>query len=235
MDWQGKKAQYAVYLVLLCCAGVGASVGYHGVRPEMVLYRRAETALSANDRTGAIALYRQAVAAGLREPRARVRLAEAYRGQGDVGMAIRELEEGLRLQPEDQELLGGLARLYGEAGQLDKGIALAPRLSDDPATRLAIWQRLGDIGVSGQEFDKAVLCYRKALDLDPGQAVVSLKLAATLGWLRRYDEAMELYGQLLARQPDNRAARLGLARVLGWAGRLDEAIQQYRTLLEKDA
>ncbi|MFZ5775903.1 MAG: tetratricopeptide repeat protein [Thermodesulfobacteriota bacterium] len=234
MDWQGKQAQWGMYLVLLLAVGLAASAGYHHAHREMVLFRRAEVAFVHRDLPGAILLYRQAIEAGLIDATARRRLAEAYRRQGNTALAMGELELALGDHPHDTQLIDELAGLYTQAGELDKGIALAGRLPEDPAVRFPFWQRLGDLAVAGQRFEQATTCYRNALASAPGEVSVSVKLATVLGWQRRYDEAVALFAQVLARQPDHRPARLGLARVLGWAGRLDEAIEQYRKLLENE-
>lgn len=79
--------------------------------------------------------------------------------------------------------------------------------------------------------DDAIKYLRTSLEKSPGNESLSLLLAETLGWQKRFDEAESIYRQVLlhSRSPE---ARKGLARLLLWTGRYRESRELALTLLE---
>ena len=57
------------------------------------------------------------------------------------------------------------------------------------------------------QFDEAVACYRRALNLQPENLKIQLNFAKLLADLKRCREGLEVVNRVLDRCPENRASR----------------------------
>jgi predicted O-linked N-acetylglucosamine transferase (SPINDLY family) len=74
------------------------------------------------------------------------------------------------------------------------------------------------------QFEQAILCNQRALELDPINVVVLTNLSAALQCLSRFDEAMECLRRALSICPGDLKLLTNLGMVLRAQGRLDEAL-----------
>jgi len=119
------------------------------------------------------------------------RLGAVYSNLGQIQLSEQNRQKAfeLRDRASEREKLYIMSHYYGDAGQLDKGIAALelykqtyPRDSI-PYTNLAsIYVRLG-------QFDNALMNARQAVQLDPGSAIGFSILAAAYTGLNRMEEA----------------------------------------------
>ena len=168
-----------------------------------------------------------------------LQLAEAIEVQAqDLGGAIAAYREALVHDPESQEALDGLARLYRlteDWQPLVEILAVRGELSDDPSVWLeiaTIWdQRVVDAG-------QAVAAYRKVLELEP------VNLTALRALEELYDKSSQhenylvvLEAQLDASISDADRVAIYERLALAWeerVGNLDRAAEAYEHLLAID-
>ncbi len=166
----------------------------------------------------------------------------ARRSRESLEKSIAYHEQALRLDPQHARGWVSLAAArMSQAGsgyvpvdegyrkartELEKALELDPNLAEAHAG-------IGWIRMSYEwDWSGADAAYKKALELEPGNAViirVAARLASTLG---RFDEAIVLERRAVELNPLSTATQGNLALDLWRAGRLDEAEAAYRRALE---
>ncbi len=159
-----------------------------------------------------------------------VRLANQHLAEGRVASAVAELEEAVRLDPEEVEAqvqLATIAVLRGEVSAAEERFeAILDRHPDNPLA-LAGWGKL--LAATGR-LEQAEYVLRRAAELDPPAVEACVDLARVLSALGRDEEALGTY---------ERAAELGALQstvfLLSWAealeqqGHTDEALERLET------
>jgi TolB-like protein/Tfp pilus assembly protein PilF len=166
----------------------------------------------------------------------------ARRNQKDLETAVSYYEKALRLEPGDARVWVGLADAHSTQADLgyvpvdegyakareevEKALALDPNLPEAYAT--LGWIRVSyDRDWSGGDAD-----YKKALELEPGNATVLRRAGALAGTLGQFDEAIRLDRRAIELDPLSVAARNNLGLHELYAGRLDQAEAAFRKALE---
>ena len=168
--------------------------------------------------------------------------------RGDVSGAIRELEQGVALDPGATGALYNLAQAYRRNGDRTRAADLLAKVSalnaqergDDPTADLkrtviriardepastparldAEGTRLGDAG----HFELALERFHEAIRLDPNFADAHLHLALALERRDKLGEALAAYHDALRLRPELVEARYGIASLCAKLGDLDGAI-----------
>ena len=109
-----------------------------------------------------------------------------YRHNGDVSRARRELEQAIKLDPEDKEARYALASLLKSSGDLQAAtaqFAQVQQLNQQEVSRdLALGaNRAGTLMAQKKEWDGAIDQFRRALQLKPGLAEARFNLGAPCG------------------------------------------------------
>lgn len=102
-----------------------------------------------------------------------------------------------------------------------------PALADDKPVRVETDAKLEynkgiDYYSSGQ-FDEAVDCFRRAIDLEPEYLDAYFNLGMTLDYLKQYEAALSMFRELLDRKPDDYDAVYRAAVVSYKMGLTDQA------------
>lgn len=101
----------------------------------------------------------------------------------------------------------------------------SPKLAAVVDTKMALLaEAAGDLPLSAEYLEKA-------LEADPGNAELRLKLARFLAYDKRYDESIAAFDRVIATEPGNAAALAERADVLSWQERYTEAIAGYDAAL----
>ncbi|HEX6963720.1 MAG TPA: sulfotransferase [Lacipirellula sp.] len=148
--------------------------------------------------------------------------------------AIRHYEAALARNPRDPVLLVDVARAYALRFRYDdaeKLIELAQRLYPDDANLQRMLARsYGQV----QQFDRAIGCYRRSLELQPESPErfnVLLELAKMLERLHQLDDARQCVEEALRLGPSSSAARFTLARIERRQGDVSAAESHWRDLI----
>jgi tetratricopeptide (TPR) repeat protein len=157
-------------------------------------------------------------------------LGEAYERDLHIEAAIKEMQETVRLQPDNHEAWGRIGLYennltrYAEAREpLQRAIALAPNEAH-------YYWALGDSYLLASpdpaSFDRAAALYRKALSLNGSndKALYSFGMALTRrGRPEDLKEAVELFQRLIRLNPIDTNAHFKLAETYRRMGRIPEA------------
>jgi protein O-GlcNAc transferase len=116
--------------------------------------------------------------------------------------AINPLERALAIQPHSFEVLHDLATAYAFTGRKKEAIekyTLAAKLNGNSSE---LFYNIGCLHEELFDFEKANLCYRKSLSLDPQFARALINLGLNLNQAGKYDEGIALLEKAHALQPD---------------------------------
>jgi tetratricopeptide (TPR) repeat protein len=145
------------------------------------------------------------------DPRGLPGIVESKVGQGQWPQAIKLADDQLRQAPDRDDYRLALAKIYFRAGkyaecagEYEKLIAKNPKSSD-------LYVRLGEAKVAGKDTKGGVEAFKKAKEIDPGDAVPSLSLALLYDNQGRHEEARKSYEDALKIRPDDPTALNNLA------------------------
>jgi len=136
--------------------------------------------------------------------------AKSYKDHGDnflrqrqLGLAVAQYREALKIRPEYTGALVNLAVTYIQAGHSQKAIELLKNsLKMDNIRPGIIYYNLADIYDRQGETDQALAFYRQALDYDIERSLVYRRLGAIYMAREDYPQALEAFTGTLAAQKD---------------------------------
>src|SRR5438132_12737273 len=137
------------------------------------------------------------------DPRARLELGVAYAQAEEYDLAMAELGEAIKLNPEHRDNLSARANYH-----------------------------LGLVLLAIDRAGMAVNAFREALRLNWKDAAVYLALGQALTSQGKFEEAIAQYHEALRLAPGAIEAHAGLGLPLEGAGRVDDAIAQYELYLQ---
>lgn len=159
-----------------------------------------------------------------REQRIRV-----LKESGNFEEAKKEIQEGLRQNPDHILLKISLADLYLRQGLLTEGRILAEEvLAHDPQHPQAL-AVLGDFFLKEHSPGQALECFRQASFRDP-RPYLHLKIARALKEMEKFPEALDELEKVLVVQRDNLPFLKEKALILNRAKRFDEALACYERI-----
>jgi len=154
--------------------------------------------------------------------------------QGRVGEAQRQLAPWIRAAPFRAPLLDAQAKEWESGPNPAEGIALAETIVQ-AMPGYAVFQN--DLGVALDRVgrtEEALLHYREAVRLDPGNAEAHYNLARNRMVEHRVEEAVDEYRAALASNPNLAYAHCNLADALLLLGSTAEAIRHYQAAVHLD-
>jgi tetratricopeptide (TPR) repeat protein len=170
------------------------------------------------------------------QPDVRINKAQALWDQRRFDEAIWYYERALARDPHNPVLLVDVARAYAlryRYADAQKLIDLAQSLYPDDAH---LQQMLGRSHVLVQQFDRAIACYRRALELQPDsreRPQTLLELAKMHERLHDLDAARKCVEEAISIAPGFEKARYALANIERRAGELDKAEFLWRRLIDE--
>jgi len=191
---------------------------------------RAQAKQAARQRNGSSATPRH-------KPDVRIDKAQALWEQRRYDEAIWYYERALARDPHNPVLLVDVARAYALRFRYDDAEKLV-HLAESLYPRDGhLQQMLGRSYVQIQQFDRAIACYRRALELEPtlqGRAQTLLELAKMHERLHELEEARRCAEQALSIAPGFEKARYTLATILRRSGDEEGARSLWQRLIEEN-
>ena len=123
-------------------------------------------------------------------------------GEGDEAFFNRVL----LLDPKNVQVLYQLAEYYRAAGQNVQAEAQYSKLLEIDPKFVAGWVSRGDNAMAMQLYARAIDCFQKALELQPGSLTVKLKLAEAYVKNKQYAEAKPIIEEVLKAEAENTTA-----------------------------
>jgi tetratricopeptide (TPR) repeat protein len=157
-----------------------------------------------------------------------VMLGRLYQVSNKSPEAERAFNSALEAEPDNEEALGGLAKLYTDLGDsrraAEKLKAIAAK-SPNERTLAALAQQYEDL----QQFKEAAEILRKLYEMAPNNSKVAAALARDLMFSDQLDEALHIFQQLAQADPKDWQSQLYIAEI--YAAKHDTA--NARTALTK--
>jgi tetratricopeptide (TPR) repeat protein len=156
-------------------------------------------------------------------------------GQRRFEEAIAHYERALAADPQNPVLLVDVARAYALRYRYADAETLIERAQALHHNDADFQEMLGRSYVQIQQFDRAIACYRRALELgptSPNRPQTLLELAKMLERLHQLDEARQCVQEALKLAPSFEKARYMLAIIDRRAGDVSAAESRWRELID---
>ena len=140
------------------------------------------------------------------DAQARVDLARIHRRNGDVDLAIVELERATELAPTSQEPMLELGTALIDASRTDEAVEVFEEIATEDPRNPRAHAGLGAAYVHEQRFEEAVSPLEQAVSLDPKQPNVRLNLAIAYENLNRIEDSLREYDAFVKLAPDDPSA-----------------------------
>jgi tetratricopeptide (TPR) repeat protein len=154
--------------------------------------------------------------------------------KGKYDLAITDFTNGLKVAPNDIDLLNDIANAYNNQGRRDEAVAALERLADLQPSDATPWLRIASIYNEAGDKDKTLEALRGALQKSPDNARIRLVLANQLYDAQLYDEALPEYERCADSFPDDETIDKRLGTCYEKTGKYDDAIARYNTALQNN-
>ena len=96
------------------------------------------------------------------------------------------------------------------------------------------WNRLGNAYLMVSDFDQALRCYDRAIELEPDEPSHRNNKGGALARLQRFDLALEMYDECLALEPDHATAKEAKQKLLIKLNQSEEILDDLKQQLDDD-
>lgn len=149
-------------------------------------------------------------------------LGQLYTMDHDTAKASQQFEAARKIDPNSEDVVLNLARLYGEQGDANKAIAVLQSVSPDDRTG-KIEFALGASYDQLKDTKNAILAYQSAVDADPDNLDAQRGLAQDLLTTGKTDQALKLFQGLASEDPEDVRSFLRVAELERERGHLAKA------------
>jgi len=189
------------------------------------------TSPSGNSLDLAIAEFEKIVALQPSDVEDRMVLGQLYTVKHQPEKAEDEFKAAESLEPESEEVVLNLARLYAESGDLQhavKVIEAVPESDRTPKMEFALGAAYDQL----KQPKDAIAAYQRAASLEPGDLRTIDALAEALLNDNQLDEALKDYEQLVADDPENSEALIHISEIERRQGKYEDALATAQKALQ---
>jgi tetratricopeptide (TPR) repeat protein len=151
----------------------------------------------------------------------------AYKEKGDLGQAIKDLREAIRLKPDLAEAHAALASVYGLQGRYPEAMAASKEAIRLKPQLAVAWTVLGAAYKNLGRFDEAIDAQKKAVSLNPDFPEAHANLAAVYAVIGRFHEAIDADSEAIRLRPRFANAYCNRGNTYLQMGELDRAIKDF--------
>jgi tetratricopeptide (TPR) repeat protein len=181
----------------------------------------------------AIAEFEKIVELQPRSVEDRMVLGQLYTVKHEPQKAEDEFKTAQAIEPESEDVVLNLARLYADAGDLAHAVKVIEDVPENDRTPKMEFT-LGAAYEQLKEPKDAIAAYERAEDLEPGDLRTMDALAEALFNNDQYDEALKQYQQLAEADPDNDAPLIHIAEIQRHQGKYEDALATIEKALKID-
>jgi tetratricopeptide (TPR) repeat protein len=137
------------------------------------------------------------------------------------------------IEPESEEVVLNLARVYVESGDIDRAAKLIQAVPESDRTARMEFT----LGATYDQLKRpkdAIAAYKRAADLEPGDVPTMNALGQALLNDSQFDAALKQYKDIAAADPDDAGALVHIAEIQRRQGKYDEALATIRKARKKD-
>jgi tetratricopeptide (TPR) repeat protein len=175
----------------------------------------------------AIAEFSKIVALQPRSVEDHMVLGQLYTVKHQPEKAESEFKIAQAIEPESEEVVLNLARLYAESGDVQHAVKAIEAVPEDGRTPKMEFT-LGALYDQLKQPKDAIAAYKRADDLQPGDLQTLDSLASALLSDNQLDEALKQYQALSEADPENTEALVHIGEILRRQGKYEDALASIR-------
>ncbi|HEY1648387.1 MAG TPA: tetratricopeptide repeat protein [Terracidiphilus sp.] len=181
----------------------------------------------------AIAEFEKIVALQPKSVEDRMVLGQLYTVKHQPQKAEEEFKTAQAIEPESEDVVLNLARLYAESGDLQHAVKVIEAVPESDRTPKMEFT-LGAAYEQLKESKDAIAAYQRAEDLQPGDLRTIDALAQALFNNDQFDEALKQYKQLAEDDPENNEALIHISEIQRRQGKYQDALDTIDKALKID-
>jgi tetratricopeptide (TPR) repeat protein len=181
----------------------------------------------------AIAEFEKIVALQPKSVEDRMVLGQLYTVKHQPEKAEEQFKTAQAIEPESEEVVLNLSRLYAESGDLQHAVKAIEAVPVDGRTPKMEFT-LGALYDELKQPKDAIAAYKRAEDLEPGDLQTMDALAQALLTNDQLDDALKAYKDLAAADPENAEAQVHIAEIQRRQGHYEEALATVRKARKLD-
>jgi tetratricopeptide (TPR) repeat protein len=171
----------------------------------------------------AIAEFEKIVALQPRSVEDRMVLGQLYTVKHDSKKAEEQFKTAQAIEPESEDVVLNLARLYAESGDMQHAVKVIEDVPlNDRTAKMEF--TLGAAYDQMKQPKDAISAYQRAADMEPGDLHTVDALAQALLTNNQLDAALKQYQQLASADPDNPGALVHIAEIQRRQGKFEDAL-----------
>jgi len=184
----------------------------------------------------AIAEYVKIVEINPKDIENRLLLGQLYSLSHNTAKAEEQFKTAQQIDPNSEDVVLNLARIYGESGDLQRAVAVIEAVPlDDRSAKMEF--ALGSTYDQLKDNKKAISAYQRALSADPDNLDAERALGQSLLNDNQLDEALKIYQDISAGDPQDPQAYLRISEIERRQGKYEQSLTTLKKAkgLEKDS
>ncbi|HEX4029390.1 MAG TPA: tetratricopeptide repeat protein [Terracidiphilus sp.] len=163
----------------------------------------------------------------------RMVLGQLYTVKHQPEKAEAEFKSAQAIEPESEDVVLNLARLYAESGDLQKSVQVIVAVPESDRTPKMEFT-LGAAYEQLKQPKNAIAAYGRAEDMEPGDLRTMDALARALFNNNQYDDALKQYKQLAAADPENNQPLIRISEIQRRQGKYEDALNTIQKAMTID-
>ena len=163
----------------------------------------------------------------------RMVLGQLYTVKHDPKKAEEQFKTAQAIEPDSEEVVLNLARLYAESGDIAQAAKVIEAVAVTDRTA-KMEDALGAAYDQLKQGKEAIAAYKRAADIEPGDAHTLEALAQALLNDNQFDEALKQFRGLAEANPENIGALVHISEIQRRQGKFEDALATIRKARQKE-